>query len=133
MGRFLIDTLHLWLTHKTSIEAESGTFVTSQPAKPLKRKSSSSRTTTPSQECPIECSWRTAWTMLWRMPSEEAKRSHCYSLISIKFRMINGTFGHAFGDLVLKEVAGRLGRCAWDQDSVARVGAEEFLVFASKK
>lgn len=44
------------------------------------------------------------------------------------FKPINDTFGHATGDLVLKEVASRLLQCARDADTVARIGGDEFVL-----
>lgn len=43
-------------------------------------------------------------------------------------KSINDTFGHQTGDLVLKEVAGRLRSSLREEDSVARVGGDEFTI-----
>ena len=48
-----------------------------------------------------------------------------------QFKIINDSFGHSFGDLVLKEVADRLKECSRAQDTVARVGGDEFLIMLS--
>jgi diguanylate cyclase (GGDEF)-like protein/PAS domain S-box-containing protein len=49
-----------------------------------------------------------------------------------KFKMLNDTHGHAFGDLLLVEVAHRLNSCVRESDSVARIGGDEFVVKLSE-
>jgi len=44
------------------------------------------------------------------------------------FKRINDTFGHAAGDIVLREAADTLRTSARRGDSVCRIGGEEFLV-----
>jgi diguanylate cyclase (GGDEF)-like protein/PAS domain S-box-containing protein len=45
-----------------------------------------------------------------------------------RYKTINDSLGHSVGDLVLKEVAERLKRFAREQDTIARVGGDEFLI-----
>jgi len=44
------------------------------------------------------------------------------------FKRANDTFGHAVGDDVLREVAGRMSRVARAGDFVARLGGDEFMI-----
>lgn len=44
------------------------------------------------------------------------------------FKRVNDTYGHAIGDAVLREVAQALQRSARKDDSVCRLGGEEFLM-----
>ncbi|MBS1151683.1 MAG: diguanylate cyclase response regulator, partial [Myxococcaceae bacterium] len=48
------------------------------------------------------------------------------------FKLINDTFGHPEGDLVLREVAGRLRHCVRETDFIARYGGEEFALLLPK-
>lgn len=45
-----------------------------------------------------------------------------------RFKLINDTLGHDAGDLLLKAVAERIGRCVRNQDFVARLGGDEFTI-----
>jgi diguanylate cyclase (GGDEF)-like protein len=46
------------------------------------------------------------------------------------FKTINDSYGHPFGDLILKHVAGRMLNSVRPYDIVGRVGGEEFLIVA---
>lgn len=46
------------------------------------------------------------------------------------FKNVNDTYGHATGDMVLKEIARRLRGGMRDYDLISRYGGEEFLVMA---
>ena len=45
-----------------------------------------------------------------------------------KFKQLNDTLGHDYGDLMLVEVAGRIKSCVREMDTVARLGGDEFVV-----
>jgi len=47
-----------------------------------------------------------------------------------QFKLINDTMGHYFGDQMLRMVAGRLGESIREQDMLARISGDEFVVIA---
>ena len=58
-----------------------------------------------------------------------ANRGQRFSLVMLDidhFKEVNDSYGHPFGDFVLREVAGILRASARAQDVVARMGGEEF-------
>ncbi|HAJ56475.1 MAG TPA: hypothetical protein DCL35_01755 [Candidatus Omnitrophica bacterium] len=68
--------------------------------------------------------------------SEEIKRAKRYfrpfSVIMSDidfFKAVNDTYGHSFGDIVLKEFASLLKQSVRETDIVVRSGGEEFIVF----
>ncbi len=64
----------------------------------------------------------------WR---QAKRRDSALALVAIdldSFKPINDDYGHAVGDLVLRELAEIMFRSARDTDAVARIGGDEFMV-----
>jgi diguanylate cyclase (GGDEF)-like protein/hemerythrin-like metal-binding protein/PAS domain S-box-containing protein len=65
-----------------------------------------------------------------------SKRSGRYGALMFldldNFKPLNDTYGHGVGDLLLVEVARRIGSCVRETDTVARFGGDEFVVMLSE-
>lgn len=49
-----------------------------------------------------------------------------------RFKNINESMGHTFGDLLLQQVAERLQRCVRESDIISRQGGDEFSIFLNR-
>lgn len=60
--------------------------------------------------------------------AQQAKRSAAVLFVDLdEFKIINDSLGHSVGDQLLKEVARRLQEQVREQDTIARVGGDEFV------
>lgn len=56
----------------------------------------------------------------------QAMALHCIDLDN--FKIVNDTYGHNIGDRLLKEIAERFKNLKRDTDTIARIGADEFVI-----
>ncbi|WP_317368260.1 diguanylate cyclase [uncultured Tyzzerella sp.] len=64
---------------------------------------------------------------------KDPKNSHVLFIIDIDdFKGINDTFGHIFGDAVLKSISSSIKKICAEQEFVARIGGDEFVLFLQK-
>jgi diguanylate cyclase (GGDEF)-like protein/PAS domain S-box-containing protein len=65
-----------------------------------------------------------------------SKRSGRYGALMFldldNLKLLNDTYGHHVGDLLLMEVARRIGSCVREVDTVARFGGDEFVVILTE-
>ncbi len=68
----------------------------------------------------------------FRQALTTSQRSRQYGAVLFldmdRFKTLNDTLGHEYGDLMLAEVARRMQTCVREADTVARLGGDEFVV-----
>ncbi len=50
-----------------------------------------------------------------------------------RFELMNATFGQAFSDRLLRQIADRLNDCVREEDSLARYGSDEFIIMITER
>jgi diguanylate cyclase (GGDEF)-like protein len=77
---------------------------------------------------------RRGFALEFKKIKSKAKRDSCeFSLFFIdvnKFKLINDTYGHDVGDAVLLNIADRLKVSMREEDVIARIGGDEFVVIS---
>ncbi|HXZ47698.1 MAG TPA: EAL domain-containing protein [Usitatibacter sp.] len=72
-----------------------------------------------------------------RLAQELARADRTGGIVAVlfvdldRFKAVNNTFGHAWGDRVLRETASRLQRCVGGADTVGRISSDEFVIVLS--
>jgi diguanylate cyclase (GGDEF)-like protein/PAS domain S-box-containing protein len=66
-------------------------------------------------------------TALARVRRDRTRLSVLYLDLD-RFKLVNDSFGHDVGDLLLREVASRISHCLRESDTVGRIGGDEFVV-----
>lgn len=74
----------------------------------------------------------TARALIEAVLSERPQSMHALFILDVdNFKAVNDTLGHLSGDAVLRTFSGRAAEVFRQNDIVARIGGDEFLVFAS--
>jgi diguanylate cyclase (GGDEF)-like protein len=75
---------------------------------------------------------RTAFHDAVVLAIQSERRQACLMLIDLdRFKDVNDTLGHRYGDLLLQQVAERFRRELGDEDVIARLGGDEFAVLCT--
>ncbi|MCW3172120.1 bacteriohemerythrin [Shewanella subflava] len=61
--------------------------------------------------------------------SKRLHKNNAFLFLDIdRFKMLNDTYGHDMGDLLLTSIAERLSECVREEDTLARIGGDEFVI-----
>jgi diguanylate cyclase (GGDEF)-like protein len=64
---------------------------------------------------------------------EEDHSACCVMLMDLdRFKEVNDTLGHRYGDMLLQQVAGRLSQHIGGEERIARLGGDEFAIFVPR-
>ncbi|PLR95921.1 EAL domain-containing protein [Bacillus sp. T33-2] len=69
--------------------------------------------------------------MMRNVMAKYAEKKYSFTIMLLdfdRFKRINDTFGHSFGDKLLIEIGKRLHKSVGDEGTIARLGGDEFLV-----
>lgn len=109
-------------------------FVSTQIATTIQRKQAESRlqhiaSHDPLTDLPNRLLFQDRFEMALKRARREGEKVALLYLDLDEFKMVNDSFGHQVGDLMLSEVARRLSGCVRESDTVApRMGGDEFAV-----
>lgn len=86
----------------------------------------------PLTELPNRVLFRERLTQVLEQAKEESSGAAVMFLDLDRFKIINDTLGHAVGDMLLQAAAARIKECLEGEDTIARMGGDEFTVIVPR-